>query len=272
MPLEAIQLVARREGQVLASYALQPGDFLIGRDPACPIHVDSPEISRTHARLIFDRDRLEIEDAGGRYGTFIDNQQVIGRQPVSPSQLLHIGRTQLEISPIKASATTTEIPSTQPAILAATERYELGEILAQGGMGQVAEARDRLRAGDVTARALTEACLTAIDGADARDFDDAVFAKKTAKGYVLYVAIADVAHYVREGTDLDEEALNRGTSVYFPDRVIPMLPETLSNGICSLNPDAERLAHLLLHLVGNGQRHLRHRIAGGEIEEQEQDE
>ena len=143
MPLEAIQLVARREGQVLASYALQPGDFLIGRDPACPIHVDSPEISRTHARLIFDRGRLEIEDAGGRYGTFIDNQQVIGRQPFSPSQLLHIGRTQLEISPIKASATTTEIPSTQPAILAATERYELGEILAQGGMGQVAEARDR---------------------------------------------------------------------------------------------------------------------------------
>lgn len=99
-------------------------------------------------------------------------------------------------------------------------------------------------------RDLRELALVTIDGADARDFDDAVFAKKTAKGYVLYVAIADVAHYVREGTDLDEEALNRGTSVYFPDRVIPMLPETLSNGICSLNPDAERLAMVCELTIG----------------------
>ncbi len=143
MPLEAIQLVARREGQILASYALQPGDYLIGRDPACPIHVDSPEISRKHARLIFAQDQLEIEDAGGRYGTFIENQQVIGRQQLGPSQSLHIGRTKLEISPLNAPAATTETPSFQPAALAPTERYELGETLALGGMGQVAEARDR---------------------------------------------------------------------------------------------------------------------------------
>ena len=143
MPLEAIELVARREGQVLASYALQPGDYLIGRDPACPIHVDSPEISRKHARLLFTQGQLEIEDAGGRYGTFIDNQQVIGRQPLSPGQSFHIGQTQLEINPLKSPAATTEIPSVQPAALAPNERYELGETLAQGGMGQVAEARDR---------------------------------------------------------------------------------------------------------------------------------
>ncbi|MEQ8231415.1 MAG: ribonuclease R [Gammaproteobacteria bacterium] len=84
--------------------------------------------------------------------------------------------------------------------------------------------------------------LVTIDGADARDFDDAVFARRTAKGFTLTVAIADVAHYVTPGSALDEEALRRGTSVYFPDRVIPMLPEALSNGICSLVPDAERLA------------------------------
>ncbi len=80
-----------------------------------------------------------------------------------------------------------------------------------------------------------------IDGEDARDFDDAVMCAKTPGGWKLYVAIADVSHYVKKGTALDEEAIVRGNSVYFPGRVIPMLPETLSNGLCSLNPDVDRL-------------------------------
>lgn len=95
--------------------------------------------------------------------------------------------------------------------------------------------------------------LVTIDGEDARDFDDAVYCAPTAKGWRLLVAIADVSAYVKPGSALDEQAKLRGNSTYFPDRVIPMLPETLSNGLCSLNPDVDRLCMVCeLYITSNG--------------------
>lgn len=108
------------------------------------------------------------------------------------------------------------------------------------GAGTIAEAGE----GREDLRAIP---LVTIDGPDARDFDDAVFAEKSGDGFHLIVAIADVAHYVRSGTPLDREAARRGNSTYFPDRVVPMLPEALSNDLCSLRPHEDR-ACLAVHM------------------------
>jgi ribonuclease R len=104
--------------------------------------------------------------------------------------------------------------------------------------GLKAEVPETAKEGRLDLRQLP---LVTIDGADARDFDDAVFCERTRKGWRLVVCIADVSAYVAPDTALDEEAYRRGNSVYFPDRVIPMLPEVLSNGLCSLNPRVDRL-------------------------------
>jgi ribonuclease R len=105
--------------------------------------------------------------------------------------------------------------------------------------------------------------LVTIDGEDARDFDDAVWAEPDGEGWHAVVAIADVAWYVRDGGALDRDAAERGNSVYFPDRVVPMLPEALSNELCSLKPNVER-ACLAIHLwIGSDGRLVRHRVVRG---------
>ncbi|MBT8448322.1 MAG: ribonuclease R [Gammaproteobacteria bacterium] len=108
---------------------------------------------------------------------------------------------------------------------------------------EVAELSADVSADDINGRVdLRDMPLVTIDGLDAKDFDDAVYCDRLESGnWVLWVAIADVSHYVRPHMALDEEAIHRGNSVYFPGQVVPMLPEVLSNGLCSLNPNVDRL-------------------------------
>jgi ribonuclease R len=132
----------------------------------------------------------------------------------------------------------------------AVRKYEVPHRFSPESMAQAAALPDQVRPADRRHRIdLTDVPLVTIDGEDARDFDDAVYCEPTkigkgksaGSGWRLVVAIADVSHYVKPGEAIDDDAYERATSVYFPRRVIPMLPEKLSNGLCSLNPEVDRL-------------------------------
>ena len=125
----------------------------------------------------------------------------------------------------------------------ALRKHDLPYEFSSEAKAQTRKLPDVVRKKDWAGREdLTKLPLVTIDGETARDFDDAVYCERQGKGYRLIVAIADVSHYVDAASALDKDAFDRGNSVYFPRRVIPMLPEKLSNGLCSLNPQVERLA------------------------------
>jgi len=132
----------------------------------------------------------------------------------------------------------------------AVRKYSVPHEFSEACIAQARSLPDKVRPQDQKHRIdLTDVPLVTIDGEDARDFDDAVYCepatqgrgKNAHRGWRLLVAIADVSHYVETGSAIDVDAYDRATSVYFPRRVIPMLPEKLSNGLCSLNPDVDRL-------------------------------
>jgi len=120
--------------------------------------------------------------------------------------------------------------------------YDLPDEFPKELIGELNKISDRIPNAEVKRRVdLRKKTIFTIDGEDAKDFDDAVGIQKTGSGYKLLVCIADVSYYVRMGSAIDNEALSRGTSVYLPDRVIPMLPEKLSNNLCSLVPFEDRI-------------------------------
>ena len=126
----------------------------------------------------------------------------------------------------------------------AVRKFDVPHRFSEAAEQVAAKLPEKVRTADLKSRIdLRDIPLMTIDGEDARDFDDAVYAEPLARrGWRLLVAIADVSHYVSPGDGLDRDAFERATSVYFPRRVLPMLPEKLSNGLCSLNPSVERLA------------------------------
>ncbi|MCX9155105.1 ribonuclease R [Niveibacterium sp. 24ML] len=142
----------------------------------------------------------------------------------------------------------------------ALRKHDLPFEFSKAAKAQAARIPDQVRPSDLGGiredlRALP---LVTIDGETAKDFDDAVYAERLDKGWRLIVAIADVSHYVTEGSALDKDAYERGNSVYFPRRVIPMLPEKLSNGLCSLNPHVDRLCmvcDMAISVTGKIQRY-----------------
>ncbi len=128
-------------------------------------------------------------------------------------------------------------------ILSIVYDYGINDVFSEDVMNEVDKLLSEVKKEETLERVdLTNECIFTIDGDDTKDIDDAVSIKKDGENYILGVHIADVSYYVKEGTKLYEEAKDRGTSVYLVDRVIPMLPHKLSNGICSLNPGVERLA------------------------------
>ncbi len=153
-----------------------------------------------------------------------------------------------------------EIDDAGMEIEIAVRKYEVPHEFSAETLAQAATLPERVRPVDRKHRVdLSDVPLVTIDGEDARDFDDAVYCepfkrgrgKTVFEGWRLIVAIADVSHYVKPGEPLDEDAYERATSVYFPRRVIPMLPEKLSNGLCSLNPQVERLSMVCDMLVAH---------------------
>jgi len=136
----------------------------------------------------------------------------------------------------------------------ALRKHELPYEFSTAALAETKKLPDAVRKTDWKDREdITGLPLVTIDGETARDFDDAVYCERKGKGFRLLVAIADVSHYVAAGGALDADAYARGNSVYFPRRVIPMLPEKLSNGLCSLNPQVERLCMVCdMEIAGSG--------------------
>jgi ribonuclease R len=188
----------------------------------CFVVPDNPRIGH---RVLVPRDRL----GGARPGQVVLVKLI--EQPTKTAQPLgHVTRVLGEHA---APGMETEIAIHSHGLPFEFPAEAIQEAERFGSQVSAAAKRDREDIRDLP--------LVTIDGEDARDFDDAVWCESVRGGWRLIVAIADVATYVTQGSALDREAQHRGTSVYFPNRVLPMLPEALSNGLCSLNPQVDRL-------------------------------
>ena len=185
----------------------------------------SPDNKRIHQDIMVPEDQLGDAEEGQMVVVEITQQPTFRHQPIGKVDKVLCDHMAPGME-IDVAIHAHNIPTEWPA--------EVEE--------QVGKLKETLSAADKKGRVdIRDYPLVTIDGEDSRDFDDAVYCEPTNAGWKLWVAIADVSHYVKKGSALDNEAHHRATSVYFPGKVIPMLPEILSNGLCSINPDVERL-------------------------------
>lgn len=190
------------------------------------------------------------QDAGA------EADEIVLAEPVA--QHLHLG-----LKPARVLERLGKLGDARSISLIAIHTHDIPQTFPDAAVDEAKRARG-VRLGSRTD--LRDVPLITIDGADARDFDDAVFAEPDpdhAGGFRLIVAIADVAHYVKPGSALDHAAGIRGNSVYFPDRVVPMLPEALSNGWCSLRPNEDRGCLFVEMRIDRGGRKTGHRFGRG---------
>ena len=218
-----LDILERRKAPIIGRLLHEGGHWLV-----------APEDSRYGQDILIPKNAIANATAGQVVSVELTEPPSLHSQPV--------GRVAEVLGEIDDAGMEIEI---------AVRKYEVPHEFSAETLAQAAALPDKLRAADRKHRVdLSDVALVTIDGEDARDFDDAVYCepykhgrgKSAVEGWRLIVAIADVSHYVKPGEPLDEDAYERATSVYFPRRVIPMLPEKLSNGLCSLNPEVERLA------------------------------
>jgi ribonuclease R len=218
-----LDIVERRKAPIIGRLLHEAGQWIV-----------APEDRRYGQDILIPKNAIAGATAGQVVSVELTEPPSLHSQPVG-----------------RVSEVLGEIDDAGMEIEIAVRKYEVPHLFSPATLAAAAALPERLRPVDRKHRIdLTDVPLVTIDGEDARDFDDAVYCEpfkrgrgKTAfEGWRLIVAIADVSHYVKPGEALDHDAYERATSVYFPRRVIPMLPEKISNGLCSLVPEQDRLA------------------------------
>ncbi len=226
-----VDILERRKAPIIGRLLLEGGQWLV-----------APEDRRFGQDILIPKNGIANAQAGQVVAVDLTETPSLHAQPM--------GRVAEVLGEIDDAGMEIEI---------AVRKYEVPHRFSPETLAQAAALPDKIRPADRRQRIdLSDVPLVTIDGEDARDFDDAVYAepfrrgrgKSAFEGWRLLVAIADVSHYVKPGEPLDADAYERATSVYFPRRVIPMLPEKLSNGLCSLNPGVERLSMVCDMVVG----------------------
>ena len=220
-----------------------------GKPEGIIVEVTERRTKRLVGRLLSERGVFVVvpEDQRIKHDILIPPNEVRKAQPGQVVTVEIVEQPSRYTQPIgRIDEVLGEIDDPGMEIEIAVRKYDVPHIFSPAAEAEALALPDAVRPIDKAGRVdLTDVPLVTIDGEDARDFDDAVYCELLEgrkKGWRLLVAIADVSHYVDVGTALDRDAFERSTSVYFPRRVIPMLPEKISNGLCSLMPQVDRLA------------------------------